>query len=156
MTKQILKTQNTKWGFWGTTNMNYSDEETKKRWNNVFGILLDLSGLEPEKIREFLDDRMGRYLADACDQEKNVKQKVKELYFQWIDKTLFEDKKNTIKIEKDRTLFGTLVLNEITHTEDIILYTYKHPNRIYNDYAKCINKNEGIYDIQMDWISPIE
>jgi len=156
MTNNILKTQNKEWGFWGTTNINYSEKTTEKRWNDAFEILMQLSGKSAEDIREFLDSREGRHLADSCINIKNIKQAILEQYFKWIDKTLFEDKKYRIKIEKDRTLFGTLILNQITKQEDVVLYTYKHPNRIYKNYAKCINNNEETYDIQMDYITTLE
>lgn len=57
MTNEILETQNEGWGFWGTTLNNYSKKQTQKRWNDAFETLLELSGVESEKIREFLDDR---------------------------------------------------------------------------------------------------
>lgn len=53
-------------------------------------------------------------------------------------------------------MFGTLVLNTITGNKDVLLYTYKNPNRINKDYATCIDVNEQIYDIGLDFIIPIE
>ena len=72
MTKKILETQNNEHGFWGTTELHYSNKETQQRWNDAFETLLELSGAKPMQIRELLDARIGRHFADQCYGEKDV------------------------------------------------------------------------------------
>ncbi len=158
MTNEILKTKNEEYGFFGTTLINYSEKQTEKRWNDVFETLLELSGVEPEKIRELLDSRTGRHFADKCEGEKDVKQIAKECYFEWLDKVLFEDEttRKPLETEKCSMLFGTKVYNRIYDRVDIVLYTYKNKNRVYEDYALCMTKNQKKYRIGMDYITPIE
>ncbi len=153
--KQILETKNKEYGFWGTTLNNYNQNQTQNRWNEAFEILMQLSGKSAEDIREFLDGRSGRHLADYCINNKNVKQVILEQYFKWIDKTLFEDEdKKGFKMSKNKFLFGTMVLNKITNEKDILIYTYKNPNRINKEYAVCIDINENKYTIGLDYIEP--
>lgn len=152
--KTVLETQNNEYGFWGTTLINYTPEETAKRWEEAFETLLLLSGKDAESIREYLDDRSGRHLADTC-YGKEVKDTILKNYYNWCEKDLFGDKHKLIKL-KDRTMFGTLVLNHITGNKDVLLYTYKNPDRVYKEYATCIDINEKVYDIGMAYISPIE
>lgn len=154
MKTEILKTGNQDWGFFGTTKTNYSDKETQKRWNEAFKTLIKLSGKPAIDIREYLDSRSGRHLADSSYKE-NVKEIIEKNYFKWIEKDLFDDNNKIIK-NKDKTMFGTPVLNEITGKKDILLYTFENPNRIHKDYATCIDKNENIYDIRMDFLTTIE
>lgn len=157
MTSKILKTQNEEWGFWGTTLNNYNEKKTQKRWNEAFEILLTLSGKSSEEIREYLDSRSGRHLANSCNEGKDVQKTILENYYKWIDKDLFEEEdKKDYKIEKNRMLFGTKVKNEITGSEDILLYTYENPRRINKKYSVCIDKFENKYTIGMNYISPIE
>lgn len=158
MTKKILETQNKEHGFWGTTELHYSNKETQQRWNDAFETLLELSGTKPKQIRELLDARIGRHFADQCYGEKDVKQITKECYFNWLDKALFDDANATkpLEAEKNSMLFGTNVYNTIYNRVDIVLYTYKNKNRINEDYAVCINKDLKQYRIGMDYISPVE
>lgn len=158
MTNKILETQNEGWGFWGTTSNNYSKKQTQKRWNDAFETLLELSGVESEKIREFLDDRIGRHFADACVDSKDVKQATRECYFGWLDKILFEDEtsKKPLETEINKILFGTRVYNTIHDRVEIVLYTYKNKNRIHKDYALCLDANQKKHRIGMDYIKPIE
>lgn len=154
MAKKILKSQNKGYGFWGTTELNYPNKETQDRWNDAFEILVQLSGKSQESIREYLDSPSGRHLADEC-YGKNVKATILSNYYKYYEKDLFGDRTKIIK-QKDKTMFGTLVLNRITGSKDVVLYTYKNPNRINKDYATCIDINEQIYDIGLDFIVPIE
>lgn len=158
MTNKILETQNKEYGFWGTTAINYNQKQTKKRWNDAFETLIELSGAESEEIRELLDSRCGRHFADQCYQENDVKQITKECYFGWLDKELFEDKtsKKPLEIEKNPILFGTRVYNVINDKVEIILYTYKNKNRIHEDYALCMDLNQKKHRIGMDYIKSIE
>lgn len=58
---------------------------------------------------------------------------------------------------KDRTMFGTEVLNHKTHEVGILLYTWVN---VFADgkvlYATCVDKNGKKYNIEMDDISPID
>ena len=156
MADKILKTENEQWGFYGTLFNHYDEHETQAKWNEAFKTLQEMSGKKAEEIREFLDSRDGRHLADYClDSDDTVKETIRKNYFNWIEKNIFEDKTKIVKI-KDRTFFGTKVLNDITGKEDIILYTYQNKNRIYQEYATCIDKNENIYDIGFNYLTPIE
>lgn len=158
MVNEILETQNREWGFWGTTSNNYSKKQTLQRWNDAFETLLELSGAEPEKIRELLDDRTGRHFADACVDSKDVKQTTRECYFEWLAKELFEDatSKKPLETEINKILFGTRVYNTIHDRVEIVLYTYKNENRIHKDYALCLDANQKKHRIGMDYIKPIE
>ena len=72
---EVLESHNQEHGFWGTTRLDYEEEETQKRWNLAFATLSLLSGKEAEEIREFLDSRIGRHIADDCF-DKDVKQAI--------------------------------------------------------------------------------
>lgn len=150
--KSTIKTNNTEYGFYGTTSINYNEKETLQRWNEAVKTLIELSGKTKEEIRDFLDGRFGRYLADECI-DNNVREIILKNYFKWIDKDLH---KNNRIINIDKTLFGTQIENAITGSVDVILYTFKKDNRVHKDYAKCINRNEEIYEIGMNYITPIE
>ena len=62
----ILKTENPKWGFYGTIKTAVGDKEAKVVWDAVFDFL---SGVflkdTPETIRNYLDSAYGRHFADA-------------------------------------------------------------------------------------------
>ncbi len=156
MTTKILKTENEMYGFWGTTAIHYKKQKVQERWNEAFITLKNLSGKSDEEIRICLDSRMGRHIADDCI-DADVKDTILQNYFKCYEKILFEEEdKQKFVIEKDTTLFGTRVINNISGMEDIVLYTYKNPNRIYQNYAVCIDRKENKYTIRMDYITPIE
>lgn len=158
MTKKILKTQNKEYGFWGTMATRYPESEVQQKWDEAFELLEDLSGKSAEDIRDFLDSRSGRKLADCCiDSTEKTQRAILLIYYKWVEKELFEeeDKKGSI-IEKDRTMFGTTVLNLLTGNKDILLYTYTNSNRPNKQYAKCIDKFENKYTIGMNYVSPVE
>lgn len=96
MAKKILKTQNKEYGFWGTTELHYSNKETQDRWNDAFEILVQLSGKSPESIREYLDSRSGRHLADEC-YGNDVKATILSNYYKYYEKDLFGDRTKIIK-----------------------------------------------------------
>ena len=86
MTKTVLGSENTQYGFYGTINNYNSTEETEHKWAEAFTTLLDLSGLSPYEIRAYLDSRSGRKLADCCNDSKvDVKSVIIREYFKWID-----------------------------------------------------------------------
>ena len=67
MTKTVLGSENTQYGFYGTIYSCNSENETESKWAEAFELLLDLSGLSPYEIRAYLDSRSGRKLADCCN-----------------------------------------------------------------------------------------
>ena len=151
METEILESQNLEHGFWGTTRLDHEESETQKRWNIAFETLALLSGKPSEEIREFLDGRMGRHIADDCF-DKDVKQVIMRNYYSWYEAHLFGDSGKYIA-KKDKSSFGTKVFNQITREMDILLYTYKNPCRIYQDYAMCINRDAKIYYIGLQYIN---
>lgn len=58
---------------------------------------------------------------------------------------------------KDRTMFGTKVLNHQTHEIGLLLYTWVN---VFADdkvlFATCVDKKGKKYNIKMDDISPID
>ena len=47
MTKTVLGSENTQYGFYGTINTYNTTEETEKKWAEAFTTLHELSGLTP-------------------------------------------------------------------------------------------------------------
>ena len=60
-------------------------------------------------------------------------------------------------IEKDRTMFGTKILNQKTNEIGLLIYTWTNK---FTDgdipFATCVDKNGKKYNIEMDLILPIE
>lgn len=60
-------------------------------------------------------------------------------------------------IKKDRTMFGTKILNYETQKQGILLYTWTN---VYADarvpFATCVDEDGKKYNIDMDSITPIE
>ena len=58
---------------------------------------------------------------------------------------------------QDRTLFGTKIKNELTNEIGLLLCTWTN---IFADaevpYATCVDMNGKRYNIEMDYITPIE
>lgn len=90
METESLASQNPEHGFWGTTSLDYEEDETQKRWDIAFETLALLSGKPSEEIREFLDSIMGRHIADDCF-DKDVKQVIMRNYYAWYEAHLFGD-----------------------------------------------------------------
>lgn len=61
-TKTILPTQNETWGFWGTCRHNGYDQQMA--WDAASDALATAFNLAPEQVRDLLDARFGRHLAD--------------------------------------------------------------------------------------------
>ena len=60
-------------------------------------------------------------------------------------------------INKDRTLFGTIIYNYETKAKGILLYTWI--NKFADaeiDFATCVDENGNRYNIKMDSIQPYE
>ena len=150
METEVLESHNQEQGFWETTRLDYEEEETQKRRNLAFETLLLLSGKDAEEIREFLDSRIGRHIADDCF-DKDVKQVIKQNYYAWYEAHLFGDSGKCITA-KDKSSFGAKITNQITDEVDVLLYTFTNPNRIYQDYAMCSNRDKKIYYIGIQYI----
>ena len=61
-TKTILPTNNPDWGFWGTSERNGYD--VAMAWETAGDALATAFDLTPVEIRDLLDSRFGRHLAD--------------------------------------------------------------------------------------------
>ncbi|CDE98509.1 unknown [Clostridium sp. CAG:813] len=60
-------------------------------------------------------------------------------------------------IEKDRTMFGTRILNHKTKEVGLLIYTWTNKFADGNIlYATCVDMNGKKYNIEMDAISPLE
>ena len=60
-------------------------------------------------------------------------------------------------IEKDRTMFGTRILNHETKEEGLLIHTWTNKFADGNIlYATCVDMNGKKYNIEMDAISPLE
>lgn len=58
----VLPTQKTEWGFWGTSNRN--GYNTQLTWEAAADILTTAFDLQPSDVRDLLDAKFGRHLAD--------------------------------------------------------------------------------------------
>lgn len=72
-------------------------------------------------------------------------------YYAWYEAHLFGDSGKCITA-KDKSSFGAKITNQITGEVDVLLYTFKNPNRIYQDYAMCSNRDKKIYYIGIQYI----
>jgi hypothetical protein len=61
-TETILPTANESWGMWGTSRQNGYDQDLT--WTAASRFLATTFKLAPEKVRDLLDHRFGRHLAD--------------------------------------------------------------------------------------------
>ena len=155
MTKTVLGSENTQYGFYGTINNYNSAEETDHKWAEAFTTLLELSGLSPYEIRTYLDSRSGRKLADCCNDTKNdVKNEILRLYFNWIEDDLFECRVRELQ-NPNRMLFGTVMHDDIRNQNVVILCEGDKKYR-KEKYFKVIDKDENIYITRMDFLTPIE
>lgn len=60
-------------------------------------------------------------------------------------------------IEKDRTMFGTLIFNYKTQKQGVLLYTWTN---VYADakipFATCVDEDGKKYNVKMDDIVAVE
>lgn len=76
---EILKTQNKKWGFWGTAKGYAGPKNMDELWNAAFTIIQKTAGFTPKETLCLMDSRWGRHTADefaeelGCDLETFVK-----------------------------------------------------------------------------------
>jgi len=66
---KALPTNNTEWGFWGTSIHN--DYDAELTWDVTSCFLAEHFELNPEQTRDVLDSRFGRHLADDLSFIKN-------------------------------------------------------------------------------------
>jgi hypothetical protein len=155
MTKTVLGSENTQYGFYGTINNYNSIEETEHKWAEAFTTLLELSGLTPAEIRTYLDSRSGRKLADCCNDTGNdVRKEILKEYFTWIDDALYECRVKELQ-NPSRMLFGTVMHDDIRNQNVVILCEGDKKYR-KEKYFKVIDQNENIYITRMDFLSPAE
>ncbi len=155
MTKTVLGSENTEYGFYGTINTYNTTEETEQKWAEAFTTLLELSGLSPVEIRTYLDSRSGRKLADCCNDTKNdVKIEILRLYFNWIEDDLYECRVKELQ-NPSRILFGTVMKDEIRNQNVVILCEGDKKYR-KEKYFKVIDQNENIYITRIDFLTPID
>ena len=155
MTKTVLGSENTQYGFYGTINTYNTTEETEHKWAEAFTILLELSGLTPAEIRTYLDSRSGRKLADCCNDTGNeVKTEILKEYFKWIEDDLFECRVKELQ-NPSKSMFGTVMHDDIKNQNVVILC---QGNKKYRKeiYFKVIDQNENIYITRMDFLTPID
>ena len=153
MTKTVLGSENTQYGFYGTINTYNTTEETDRKWAEAFTTLLELSGLTPAEIRTYLDSRSGRKLADCCNDSKDdVKAVIIREYFKWIDDDLFECRVKELQ-NPSRMLFGTVMHDDIRNQNVVILCEGDKKYR-KEKYFKVIDQNENIYITRMDFLTP--
>ena len=155
MTKTVLGSENTQYGFYGTISNCNSEKEIESKWAEAFTTLLELSGLSPYEIRTYLDSRSGRKLADCCNDSKNdVRTVIINEYFKWVDDDLFECRVQELQ-NPSRILFGTLMHDDIIDQDVVILCEGTKKYR-KEKYFKVIDQNENIYITRMDFLTPIE
>lgn len=155
MTKTVLGSENTEYGFYGTINTYNTTEETEKKWAEAFTTLLELSGLSPVEIRTYLDSRSGHKLADCCNDTKNdVKTEILRLYFNWLEDDLYECRVKELQ-NPSRILFGTVMKDEIRNQNVVILCEGDKKYR-KEKYFKVIDQNENIYITRIDFLTPID
>ena len=155
MTKTVLGSENTQYGFYGTINTYNTTEETEKKWAEAFTTLHELSGLTPAEIRTYLDSRSGRKLADCCNDTGNdVRTEIIKEYFKWIDDDLYECRVKELQ-NQSRMLFGT-VMHDVIKNQDVVILCEGTKKYRTDKYFKVIDKNENTYIIRMDFLSPAE
>ena len=153
MTKTVLGSENTQYGFYGTISNYNSEKEIESKWAEAFTTLLELSGLSPYEIRTYLDSRSGRKLADCCNDSKNdVRTVIIKEYFKWVDDDLFECRVKDLQ-NISRILFGTVMHDDIIDQDVVILCEGTKKYR-KEKYFKVIDQNENIYITRMDFLTP--
>jgi len=155
MTNKVLESENKEYGFYGSINNHYSEEKTNKKWTETFKTLIELSNKKPEEIRDYLDSRSGRKLADCViDSRDDLKTTVIKEYIKWVEFDLFEcDKKDYTPTNK--ILFGTRVHDEVNNKYVLILSEGKIKG-LNDDYLRVMDCDENKYIIKRDFLSPIE
>ena len=155
MTNKVLESENKGYGFYGTINLHYSEEKTNKKWTEAFETLTQLTNKKPEEIRDYLDSRSGRKLADCViDSQADLKTTVIKEFIKWVEFDLFEcDKKEFTPTNK--ILFGTKVHDDVNNKYVLVLSEGKIKG-LNGNYLRVMDCNEKIYIIKQDFLSPNE
>lgn len=62
---EVLPTENTQWGFWGTiSNSKNPEVKAPAAWGLAMGLITEATKQPAEVVRAFLDSKDGRYFAD--------------------------------------------------------------------------------------------
>ncbi len=155
MTNKVLESEIKGHGFYGTINNRFSTEKTDKKWTEAFKTLTQLSNKKPEEIRDYLDSKSGRKLADrVIDSQDDLKTTIVKEYIKWVEFDLFEcDKKEFTATNK--ILFGTKVHDDVNNKYVLVLSEGKIKG-LNGDYLRVMDCNEKIYIIKRDFLSPTE
>nr|DAU59904.1 MAG TPA: hypothetical protein [Caudoviricetes sp.] len=154
MANKVLESENKEYGFYGTIYNHYSEEKTNKKWTDAFKTLMELSNKKAEEIRDYLDSRSGRKLADCViDSRDDLKTTVRKEYIKWVEFDLFECNKKDYTVT-NRILFGTTVHDEINNKNVLILSEGKIKG-LKDDYLTVMDCNENKYIIKRDFLNPI-
>ena len=82
-----IASRNEAWGFYATIqeNLKLSDAETADAFDLAVRFTAKRLGMELPAARRFLDSRLGRHLADVCDDAtpKRIEEVLGSLYDQW-------------------------------------------------------------------------
>ena len=156
MTNKVLESENKEYGFYGTVNNHLSTtEKINKAWTDAFETLMKLSSKKPEEIRNYLDSKSGRKLADCVrDSQDDLKTTVIKEFTKWVEFDLFDCNKKDYTIT-NKILFGTLAHDNVNDKNVIILNEGKIKG-LKDDYLKVIDCNENKYIIKRDFLTPIE
>lgn len=155
MANKVLESEIKEHGFYGTINNRFSTEKTDKKWTEAFKTLTQLSNKKPEEIRDYLDSRSGRKLADCViDSQDDLKTTVIKEYIKWLEFDLFECNKNNYTVT-NKILFGTMIHDDINNKNVLILNEGKIKG-LKDDYLKVMDCDENKYIIKRDFLSPIE
>ena len=155
MTNKVLESENKEYGFYGTINNHYSEEKTNKKWAEAFKTLIELSNKKPEEIRDYLDSRSGRKLADCVlDSQDDLKTTLVKEYIKWVECDLFECSKKDFTAT-NKILFGTRVHDDVNNKYVLVLSEGKIKG-LNGDYLRVMDCNENKYIIKRDFLSPIE
>ena len=155
MTNKVLESEIKGHGFYGTINNRFSTEKTDQKWTEAFKTLTQLSNKKPEEIRDYLDSKSGRKLADCViDSQDDLKTTIVKEYIKWVEFDLFEcDKKDFTPTSK--ILFGTRVHDDVNNKYVLVLSEGKIKG-LNDNYLRVMDCNEKIYIIKQDFLSPIE
>lgn len=66
---EILKTQNKKWGFWGTARNYIEDKKEMQIFWDKTAEIIQSKGLTPQQALGLMDSRWGRHIADEFAEE---------------------------------------------------------------------------------------
>ena len=103
---EILKTQNKRFGFWGTCTNIANKEQTKAAWNAAFVIIQEKAGFTAQETLGLMDSRWGRHTVDEFAEEissdcfekafkrKMTKERLYRDYNYYVDADAYKPTKN--------------------------------------------------------------